>query len=163
MDIGSAIIGVIFVLICAVPFVIMNRSKKKKEKLILQSLSEIANRVHCQIGPHEVSGNMAIGMDTSKNFVFFYKQTQEKVTEKIVDLAKIKSCKVNNMSRTIRNQQSSQRVIDSIDLSFVPSAKNEPEVKIEFFNAEEHAQLNGELQSAEKWMQIIKDQLNRKK
>ena len=160
IDLGSAIVGAGTIVICAVPVIMMNRSIKKREKKFLQSLSEIATRNNCRINRHEIFGSFAIGIDESKNFVFFSRRTKDKEIDHTVNLGEIQKCQVINTSRTIKNKDVNQKVIDRLELSFSPFAKNKPEFKLEFFNADDSARLHGELQSIEKWSKLINDRLN---
>ena len=163
MDLGSAIIGAIVIIICALPFVMMSRNSKKREKKNLQSLSEIATQNNCQIDQHEIFGSSAIGIDETKNFVFFYKLTKDKGIEQSVDLSEVQNCKVINTSRTLNNKGGNRKVIDKLELSFLPIVQNRSEIKLEFFNSDDNLQLLGELQSIEKWSKLINDRLNHKK
>jgi len=161
MDLGSAIIGAIVIVISALPVILMNRSIKKRKKVLLQSIKEMATQNNCHINQHEIFGSFAIGIDDSKNFVFFYRQTKEKEIKQFVDLGEVQSCKVINTSRTLKRKEGNQKVIDKLELSFIP-AMNKPEIKLEFFNADVNAQLYGELQSIEKWSKLINDRLKNK-
>ncbi len=159
MDLGSTIIGAIAIIICAFPFIMMSRSRKKREKKFLQSLLKITSQNDCQINRHEISDNFAIGMDEPKNFVFFYRQIKGQEVAHSIDLGEIQSCKVINTNRTIKRKEGDQKVIDRLELCFIPKVRDKPEVKLEFFNAELSPQLFGELQSVEKWSKLINDQL----
>lgn len=163
ITLGSTIIGTITMIICALPFVMVNNSKKKREKIFLQSLLEIAAQNNCQIYQHEILGNFAIGIDETKNFVFFYSQIKDKENKQYVDMSETQSCKVINTSRTFKNKDGNQKVIERLALSFVPTAKNKPEIIIEFFNADVSLRLNGELQLIEKWSNLINDRLKNRK
>ena len=99
MDLGTAIIGAISIAIFALPFVLYNRGNKKREKGFLQSLSKIALQNSCQISQHEIVGNSAIGIDETRNYVFFYHQVADKATEQFADLSEMQNCKVINISK----------------------------------------------------------------
>jgi hypothetical protein len=163
MDLGSTIIGVVIIIICALPFIMINRSRKKREKQFLQSLSKIAAYNNCKIDQHEIFGYFSIGIDETKKNVFFSRQTKDKMEEQSIDLNEIQNCKVINTSRTFKNNNGNQRVIDKLELSFIPTAKNTSEITLEFFNADESLQYSGELQSIEKWSELINSQLKTKK
>lgn len=128
----------------------------------MQSLSKIATQHDCQINQYEIFGSFAIGLDKIKNFVFFYKQIKDKVEEHTICLGEIQSCKILNISRSLKTKSGSQNVIDRLELSFIPIAENKPEIKLEFFNTDISVQLNGELQSIEKWSKLINDRLGKK-
>lgn len=163
MDLGSAIFGAISIMLCVLPFVIMNRKKKKKEKRIFRFLSEIAVQKNCQIDQYEVFGQLAIGIDEKRKFAFFYKQTKNGAEEHSVDLGDVQRCKVIKTTRTVRNKEANHYIIDRLELSFVPSARNEPEIKWEFFNSDISIRVSGELQLIEKWSLLINGHLERKK
>lgn len=162
MDLGSTIIGIVAVIICILPFIMMNNGRKKREKVLLQSLSEIAARYNCQISRYDVFSNFAIGIDEAKNVVFFFKQNDDNKMTQFVDLSKIQSCKVINTSRTLKSRDGNQKITDRLELNFIPAVKNLPEVKMEFFNAEVSLHLNGEIQTIEKWCELINSRLKYK-
>lgn len=162
MDFGSAIIGAIVIAICIGPFIIMGRIRKNVEKNMLQSLANTATQHNCQITQHEIIKDMAIGIDETKKFVFFYRKLKEKVEEKYIDLAGIQSCKVvrSNSAATAKDS-ASLGMNDRLELSFISVDKNKPPIALEFFNAEINIQLSGELQSAEKWSKLINNLLKK--
>jgi len=157
LDLGTAIIGGITIMIIVVPIYMMLRGRKKKEKMILRSLLEIAAQKNCTIDQHEIFGSNAIGIDENNKKVFFYRQTEDQITEQFVDLGAIGSCKVVKTHSTFRNKGVNEKVLERLELSFVPSVQSNGEIKFEFFNADDNIQLNGELQSAERWSQLIHD------
>lgn len=163
MNITSVLFGAIAIIICVLPFVMLNRNKKKRDAQLLLSLSNIAAQNNCRIDKRDIFGSFAIGMDETNNFVFFHRHTKEKEVEKFVDLDEVQSCKVINTSRTIRNKGGNQKVIDKLELSFRPKTPNKPEIKFEFFNSDVSVQLSGELQSIVKWSNLINDRLKFKK
>ena len=163
IELGSALSGAIIIILLALPFVMLNSSKRKREKKFLQSLSEIAAQNNCQIDQHELFGSFAIGIDESKNHVFFYRQAKDKQFAQSVDLGEVQSSKVIKTSRTLKNNGEYQEVLDRLELGFVPLDEKKSETKLEFFNTDVNVQLYGELQSIEKWSQLINDRLEQKK
>lgn len=159
MDIGTAIIGTIIVAVCAMPFVLMNRGRKKREKQVQKALMDLAERHDCQIDQYEICNNLGIGMDKDKNVVFFYRSTEGVHDEQYIYLDMTKSCKVINTGRNLKTNNGNQRIIDRLELSLVPNVKEGQEVKLEFFDSEVDPQLNGQFQLIEKWSGIINDQL----
>mgnify|MGYP000253232306 CR=1 FL=1 len=157
LDLGTAIIGGITMLVIVIPIYMMMRGRKKKEKMILRSLLEIAAQKKCTIDQHEILGTNAIGIDENNQMVFFYRQTEDQIIEQFVDLKAIESCKVVTTHRTISNKGVKEKLLERLDLRFVPSVQGKGEIIFEFFNADDNIQLNGELQSAEKWSQLIHD------
>ena len=136
-----------------------SRGRKKREKVFLNSLSKIALQNSCQINQHEVFGTSAIGIDETKGLVFFYRQVADKDTEQFAVLSEIQTCRVINTNRTYKNKDGNQMIIDRLELSMIPIARNNPELRMEFFRADVNGQLTGELQSIEKWSKLINDRL----
>lgn len=162
MELGSVIVAAVAIAICILPFVMLNKSKKKREQELWQALSNFAAQNNCKISQHEIFGNFAIGIDESQNAVFYFRKFNNVESLQMVKLSEIKDCKVNNINRTFKNKDGIQRVIDRLELSFTPSDKDKPGVILEFFNADLCMQLYGELLSIKKWSQLINSRLQTK-
>ncbi|MBE0654817.1 MAG: hypothetical protein IH594_13530 [Bacteroidales bacterium] len=163
MDPVSIIIGIFFLALFIVPFIIMSRKGKKSEKQLLQTLAGIAEQHKCKLSQHEISGDFGIGLDEKKNFVFFCKNTTGQETRQAIDLAGIQLCRLIKSSRTVNSKEGKHEVIERLELGLIPTAKDRPEVRLEFFNAETGRQLNGELQSVENWSTRINARVKIKK
>tara|TARA_R110000868_G_scaffold243515_1_gene499525 strand:- start:621 stop:1112 length:492 start_codon:yes stop_codon:yes gene_type:complete len=162
MDQGSTIIGLIILALCIIPFIIIRRNKIKRERLMLKSLTDLANLHNCKINEHELCGDYAIGIDKLKNYLFFYKKMKDKETTQFINLESINSCKILNSSRTIKNKQEKYHVIDRLSLSLKPNLEHKKEQILEFFNSDYNSQTYGELQSIEKWLKLVNLQLKLK-
>jgi L-cysteine desulfidase len=159
MDLGTTIIGIICVALCAMPFVLTIGIRKKKEKQLLESIKDLAKQKNCEINHHEICGNYVIGIDEAKNFLFFQLNEKEKEKQQFVNLSTIKSCNVSNINRIIKNN----KIIERLNLEFTLFDKNRSNVVLEFYNVDLSCQLNGELQSIEKWNGLIKKRLDKNK
>ena len=155
LDLGTVIIGIFGTFLCILPFILIARSRKNRAKQLLKSLTKIANEHQCQINQKETFGNFAIGLDELKNAVFFYRESKDKIDEQYLELADFQNCKVINTNRTFKNNGSLQKVIDKLELDFIPKTKEKQDVKLEFFNADVSLQLYEELHGVEKWSKII--------
>lgn len=163
MDWGTAIVGLIIILICMTPFVIMHYNRVKKEGKMLHSLKENAKQLNCNISQHEFCGDFVLGIDESRNFVFFFKQKKEEAISQFVDLAEIQICQVVKKTRNIKNDIGSLGFIERVELSFIPTNKNKTETRFELYNDEINMQLSGELQFVDKWTEQINACLKSKK
>jgi len=163
MDWGTAIVGLISILICIVPFVIMYYNRVKKENKMLQSLNEIAQQHNCKIGQYEFCGDYVMGIDENRNFVFFFKQKKEVAISQFVDLSEIQTCRMVKKTRNVKNDIGSLGFIERVELSFTPTNKNKGETKFELYDEEINMQLSGELQFVDKWTKQINDRLKNKK
>jgi hypothetical protein len=163
MDLGVIITSVIFIILVSLPFLIINRQRKKKEKQLLQSLKDAANQQQCTLTKVDLCGNYAIGIDESKDFVFFKNKSDQKENVQFIDLGLVESCEMTNTERKIKTIDNAYQVIDQLYLSIVPKAGNGSNSKWVFYDTDSHMQLNGELQSIEKWSRLIKNKLKSKK
>lgn len=156
MDLGTAIVGAICAALCIFPFVLMNRNRKKSERHILLSLKNSASQHNSQLSQHELHGHFAIGVDQTNKFVYFYHQNKGKINEQFIDLSEIESCKAVNTHRVVSNRDGDQKIIERLDLCFTPRDRAKQAINLEFFNAQNSPQLNGELQSIENWSNVIR-------
>jgi|SRR5690606_3456478 len=163
MDLGTAIVGLILIFICVIPFVIMYNNRVKKENKILQLLHEFAQQHNCKISQHEFCGDFVLGIDNSSNFVFFCKQKKEEVIFQFVPLSEVHICQVVKKTRNIKSDMETPSIIDKVELSFIPINKSKEKSRFELYDEETNLQLSGELQFADKWSKQINDCLKNKK
>jgi hypothetical protein len=159
MELGIAAIGIASVALCAMPFVLTNRSRKTKEKQVIASLKDVANQHNCEISEYEIFGHYAIGVDQTKQHVFFISKTGEINSQQYVDLSTIKTCEIANIGKSYARKE---KIIDRLNLNFFPVDSTKLETVFEFYNADINYQLSGELQSIEKWNSLIKTMLKNK-
>ncbi len=158
MDFGSAIVGTISVIIFILPIILMNRNKKNKTKLLLGELQNIASQYQSEIDQYETFNSFAIGIDSYHKLAYFYKDGKMQSRKYHIDLTKIRECKPEVISRTIKDGKRINKVIDSVALQLIPVSESKP-IQLEFYNADEGLQLNGELKAIEKWSKVINQQL----
>lgn len=163
MDIGTIIIGLITITLCIIPFFLMKKSRKLKEKHLLNGLIALADSYQCELGKHDVSFDFAIGLSVANNYLFFYKHRNEIKIEESIPLDAIVGCRVESKTRTIKPGKSRVTVYDKLELVFVPQGGQTPLTKLVFFHADEHFQLNGQLQLLQEWESRINDALKTRK
>ncbi len=155
MDLGTTLIGAIILIICLLPFILMGISRRKREKQLLQTLVDYAKQNGGNITQHETTGDFIIGMDEKTNAVFFYKKNKNAETTQHLHLADYKKCSVVSTTRDFNNS----KVIDTVELSFIPIEKSKPIEELLLFNTKENLQLSGELQLAEKWAKLVNSKI----
>ncbi|PKB45052.1 hypothetical protein AX016_3288 [Cellulophaga sp. RHA19] len=160
MDLGTDIIAIIIVIVCILPFILIAKGRKKKEKKMLAALQEVANRDNCTINDYEISANFIIGIDHKQNRVFYYKNEEGVINEGIVNLEGIKTCKIGTKSKTINtNKDRKEYIIQGLYLKFIPRFNNNPEALFHVYDSDLKMQLTGELQLAKKWETLINKKL----
>lgn len=162
MDSGTIIITLIFIAVVTAPFILTGYNKNKKKKGLLGQLEEMAGKEDCNISYHEFCCNFVIGLDETKNHLFFYKKAENQEFAKSINLQNYNSCKMYNSNRTVGEKKEKYYVVDRLELIFYPAGKETPEVSIEFYNDDyDRLTLSGELQLAEKWEKLLNERLKR--
>ena len=159
MDLGTDIIATIVVVVCVIPFILIAKGRKKREKKMLASLEEIANRDNCTINDYEINADFIIGIDHKQNQVFYYKNEEGVINEGSVNLSGIEKCKLATHSKTINGKNRKESIIKGLDLKFIPRYKQDPEVSFTVYDSDLKMQLTGELQLAKKWETLINKKL----
>jgi len=159
MDLGVTIVGGVIIAACVLPFVIMGRNKMRREKKMLQSLSDLAKSQNCTISSYEFCGDFVIGIDEDKKVSFFYKNAKGKETLDFVNLSDIHTCKSNKVAKTTKDSNGNTDVHDVVELCFVSNNKANQDHRFILFNEEDSIRLSGELQVADKWSALINNRL----
>jgi hypothetical protein len=153
MDLGTIIIGTIMIAICLMPFVLMSRSRKNKEKAISRNLEKAALENGGRISAYDINLTIGIGMDDVNRVVYFSRLIGGRETIQQVSLSDVQSCKVIIKSKV--NAVYGGTIIEKLTLAFSLKETKKGGFVYEFFDAIENIQLNGELQLIEKWQQKI--------
>jgi hypothetical protein len=162
MDWGTALIGLLSILICIAPFVILYYKRLKNENKMLQSLNAIAQLHKCKISEHEFCGDFVLGIDENKKFVYFFKQKREEAISLFVDLSEIQTCQFSKKTRNIKNNAENLVITEQIELCFLTKEKSKSQTSFELYNDEINMQLSGELPFADKWSNKINEYLKNK-
>ncbi len=160
MDLGTALVGGTFSVICVLPFIYMNKRSKQHAAKMQQKLNEIAIQHKGIIHQHEICGDMAIGLDRINSVFFFYKEMDGQIISTQIKLSEVGNCKVVKTNRVVGDEHHKQTLIDRVDLQFQKITPGKNLVNFVFFDSAHTMQLNGELQMAEEWAKIINTQLN---
>lgn len=160
MDIGSAIIGVVIVALCSLPFFLMGQSRRKREKQMLHTIALLAKDNNCKISKHEHCGDFVIGIDEVRKVLFFNKKGKNKDQELVVNLNDVQTCKIINVSKTINSKSGNYLVVEKLDLCLYSKSKSNHEIRFELFNINDGTQLGDEIPVMEKWNSLINKLLN---
>ena len=159
MDLGTAILGMVAIAICVLPLIWLHRIQKKAANTLLFALTEFASKHHAALSTHEVHRDFAIGMDESKACVFFIKKSKDEDIATAIDLSEIKTCKVINTNMSFNTHDGVRKVIEKLELSFIPAVESKSTVNLELYDMDKNVQLSGELQLIERWADRINEWL----
>jgi len=161
MDVGLTIIVVFLLAVCIVPFVIMNRNSKKKEKQILQSLHDLAGKFNYTLSQFDLWNNAAIGTDAGMNMIFFTKKNKTMEAHEHILLEAVQRCRIINSSRGVSKQGGHTQVIDKLELAFTFYDKTKAETILNIFDVDgDSLTVTKELYMAEKWNRLVNEKIN---
>jgi ABC-type glycerol-3-phosphate transport system permease component len=160
MKSGMIIMIGMIVFIFVIPSIWIYISSLKKEKQLKNKLFQLAATNSCAISEFDFWKNSAIGLDKSRQRIFYVRDIKSKEEMKEVDLSEIQKCRVVNASRSLHNKNGNYTAIDRLELMFTFRDKNKPEVGLEFYNTtHDSLSLAGEVQLVEKWSEIVDKEL----
>jgi hypothetical protein len=153
IDLGTAIIGIISIAICLIPFIAMSIKRKKKEKMLLDTLNQIAINHNCTIQKKEICNNFAIGLDLQNKHVFYNKFNAENTLNLHVVLTQVKQIEIDKKSREYTSNMQTNQIIEQINLIFW--LKTGGKIQFPLYEDKTDFQLNGEIQLANRWVQVM--------
>jgi len=161
MDFGLIVITIIILALCIVPFVIMARNSKKKEKQILQSLFDLAGKHNYTVSQFDLWNHAAIGSDEGMNMIFFTKKNKIMEAHEHIRLEDVQRCRIINSIRSVSKQGGHGQVIDKLELAFTYHNRTKPETILNIFDVDgDSLTVTKELYMAEKWNRLINEKIN---
>ncbi|RKF03685.1 hypothetical protein C8N26_2082 [Tenacibaculum lutimaris] len=151
MDLGTTIVGAVLLVICIAPFILVRKRQLTKKNEKLQILNNLSQEYNCFIQEYEFCNDFILGIDKSKNFLFFYKQSEETTHSQVINLQEIDECVVIKKTRSIND-----KTIALIELNFIK--KNEV-TSIIIYDEKTDLLISNELLVANKWSLIINSSL----
>ncbi|WP_047789414.1 hypothetical protein [Tenacibaculum mesophilum] len=153
MDLGTIIIGAILLVICIVPFILVRKKQLTKKKKKLQILNNISLEYNCNIEEYEFCNDFVLGIDKSKNYLFYFKQSEENIQKEVINLQTIEECIVIKKTRSIND-----RTIELIKLNFI---KDNETTSIIIYDEKKDLLISNELLVANKWALLINSSLKK--
>ena len=159
MEIVVYLIGISSVAVFVVPFVYSSRSRKKREKRLIQSLGLSSEKQTLKIGEHEFIGDFVIGFDEKSQYLLYCKTYKGQEIVHQIKLSEVQNCKVITKSRQGNTKDSHYAVMDKLDLNLSYIDKSKADTVLPFYDAEDDKLMNGETQIIEKWSVKVKNRL----
>lgn len=161
MDLGAAIVGIVIIGICVIPFVFISANSRKRKERLLQGLFGYAEKNNSKISQYDLWNTSTIGMDDTALRIFFTRKVKDTETRQMIHLAEVQKCRVINSGRSVNTASGTNKVIEKLELAFTFRDKSKPETVLEFYNTDSDSlTLTGELQLTEKWNKIVNDCLS---
>lgn len=155
MNLGTIITGVVIAALCILPIILNFNKSQKHRKKMMQALDNLAKQQEGQINSYEIAADFAIGIDTTKNYLYFYRELEEKTITEVVDLWKISTAKISNITKIT----AAITVIERLELILNPKERKGKTIVLECYNADVNGQHRGELQSLERCHALVQSHL----
>lgn len=154
MDTSSIIIGVITLIICAIPFVRVSRGNKKRRNKNLKSLKDWTIENNLKLDKIESHSDFILGLDSNEKTFVFFKESNENSIEKIplsnvTQVNLVKETTVSNDAKGLNSR------IAKVSLEFSLKLSSSSSVQVELFDLEKNHQLSGEIQLGQEWAKHI--------
>ncbi len=159
MDLATALIGSILLILSFSPFIFYYFYNKSRENKLYNLLTSLAQSQSSVITKYEVCNDFIIGLDESSRTLFFCKESKEKKIQKHISLKDVIGCKIVKTSNHVDSKSNGFIAIDFLGLSIEYVDERKPVDVLEFYDSSVNHQLSGELQMIEKWKTIISSKL----
>ncbi|GAK90705.1 hypothetical protein JCM19297_2021 [Nonlabens ulvanivorans] len=159
MEKSMLIITITLIILCVLPFLIINGKAKKRANLLKTILETKLQNDSRVLADYEIHNSFALGLDSNYNYLYFYTNNDDTEIVKIVKLNQISTCQVVKDSKRIINGKSSYELIERVRLVFCTSHH----IIIDYFelyNDEVSSQLDGEIALAHNWKQKLDELLH---
>lgn len=158
MSLQTLLLVIGLMLLIFAPFFILYMKRMKKEKRIIEQLSNLAEKNNCIISEHETWNDSVIGIDKTSFKLLLIRNGIENKTALVVDLSDKQKCRVLNISRDAMMNEGGGKITDRIALSFENRDKTKPEKVLDLYNnTYDGLRLTGEIHLSEKWSKIAND------
>lgn len=154
MKTGLFITDAIIIAIVALPFILILSNSKKKERKLSKALKAEVLKDKGKLSNSTVHNNFALGIDNSRQRLYFYKVTKEAAYTQIVDLKTMASCQVDKKTRYVRDKEKKQEIIERLLLILTHKDQNNV-TNFEFYDNNDAMPLSGEIDIAHQWQSII--------
>jgi hypothetical protein len=158
MDTSSIIIGVVTLIICAIPFILVSRGNKKRHTEHLKLLSNWISENKLTLDKIETHSDFILGLDSKEKTFVFFKASENNRVEKI-RLNNIS--KVNLVKETVvlNDNNGINSRIKNVLLEFSLKSPSVQSIQFELFNIEKNHQLSGEIQLGQEWVKYLNNSL----
>lgn len=154
METGMIIISTLLIGLCALPFVLLLNSAKRKAKQIKKGIKKAIAKDNGKLTDYVIHNNFAIGLDGLAKHVYFYKKTTDEDYFKSINCNETSTCTIKKETKQIKSNTKNYELIQSLALVFTYH-KNATIEEFELFNCAESAQLTGEIALAELWRKKV--------
>ena len=145
-NITTALVGLGILVLCLIPILWLHYSSNKANKNLQTQFKEAATQAGLNISIADTWNKMySIGIDEAAKKLFYTKLNGNGLEATQIDLRNLKSCSI------VKDMDGTN--LDKIHLAI--QLRNEPYLKLEFFNSDILPSVSEEYMLAEKWTEKI--------
>ncbi|MEB2775215.1 hypothetical protein SYJ56_07840 [Algoriphagus sp. D3-2-R+10] len=148
-------------LMCAfsVPFISHGLKNKKKNNLLITQLNELAQSIGAT--PTEIDTwrhRYAIGIDVNQGILTYVRHGVDAVNQRL-ELADFKKVNLIKNYQATTEKPKLHQLPEYVALELIPKASDTNAISLEIYDAEQYSDLLGETVLADKWLELVKNQL----
>lgn len=160
MDKGSTIIVLVIVAVIVLPFIFFSLYKKQKNMKFLKNFMSFAEQEKIIISHKELwNNNYIIGIDNKLKKIIYTNKQNEKEKRTIIDLSRVKECRIVNINRTVKAQDGKDNISDRLELNFTFYNNSTMEESLEFYNSKDFMPTADDHSQIENWLNIVNSNL----
>lgn len=157
---STLIVSAILMAVIIIPFLLMRRGIKNQERELYAELTDLAEKNSTEIGQYEVLKDIALATDKSQEKLFFIHKNEHLATTQTIDLNVYTTCQLEKGVKVIRSEGGDRTIIEKISLLFKSVERKSAPITLELFSTDyDSLTLAGELQLAEKWVELINNRV----
>lgn len=152
MELGTSLIGLLFLLICIGIFFMMSLNSKKKEKQLLTPLHKLAAQYNCSITQHNIWSNAVLGIDETANMIFAVSSIAGTPGTLSISLSELKECRIIRTHRKVIIKDENVPILAKIEIAFTKHDRSKPVIILELYNENTSGSgFHGEMPLIENW------------
>ncbi|MEZ4792189.1 MAG: hypothetical protein R2783_01545 [Gelidibacter sp.] len=154
MKISEYVVTGIITILGVTPFIWFTYIGKKASGKSKSVIKDLLKEESLDFHQKEFWNHNFIGIDEAKNSLLFIKIKSPENEIAKIDLNDVKSCKIQKSTRDYKRDKRMESELQTLDLQLVFESKR-PTVDFNFYDIEDHLSEDFEMKRAEKWQQLI--------
>ena len=146
-----------------VPIVVLIRIGSSHKRKLYKQFNVLAEKNGLNIVEKEFWANSCIGIDNAKKIVLFVRNENNSVIEKLIALNNLKECKVATSVESLGTRTNTQNILQKVELQMYFTGNSSSRDTLNFYDHNRIYNEDFEVMRAEKWKNIINEQLSTEK
>ncbi len=159
MDTTLTLVDVLIVASIFVPIFVLIRIGNNPKRKLFKQFKALAEKNGLNIVEKEFWANSCIGIDTAKKTLLFMRNENGSFNGELVALNNVKECKVATSVESIRTKTEKKNILQKVDLQIYFTGNSSSMDSLSFYDHHRIYSEDFEVMRAEKWKNIIHEQL----